>query len=157
MHKLNTCLFWTHKLVPMMFAIDMFSLTYNCTANNILLHVLRNIFSAKYLIRLFFSCLFHYFWKQYNTIQIFLFPIKEPFRAEQLTKNLIQWFVSTIIILQLMGHCACYIAYIRMQLLLYMSMVWLNIDLFVSSSNQCNQSIIIVLNSLLIVLPERAP
>ena len=24
-------------------------------------------------------------------IQIFLFPIKEPFRAEQLTKNLIQW------------------------------------------------------------------
>jgi hypothetical protein len=26
-----------------------------------------------------------------NTIQIFLFPIKEPFRAEQLTKNLIQW------------------------------------------------------------------
>ena len=25
-----------------------------------------------------------------NTIQIFLFPIKEPFRAEQLTKNLIQ-------------------------------------------------------------------
>ena len=26
-----------------------------------------------------------------------------------------------------------------------------------SSSNQCNQSIIIVLNSLLIVLPERAP
>ena len=28
MHKLNTCLFWTHKLVPMMFALDMFSLTY---------------------------------------------------------------------------------------------------------------------------------
>jgi hypothetical protein len=27
----------------------------------------------------------------YNTIQIFLFPIKEHFRAEQLTKNLIQW------------------------------------------------------------------
>jgi hypothetical protein len=27
---------------------------------------------------------------QYN-INIFLFPIKEPFRAEQLTKNLIQW------------------------------------------------------------------
>jgi hypothetical protein len=27
---------------------------------------------------------------QYNTIQIFLFPIKEPFRAEQLTTNLIQ-------------------------------------------------------------------
>jgi hypothetical protein len=26
-----------------------------------------------------------------NTIQIFLFPIKELFRAEQLTKNLIQW------------------------------------------------------------------
>ena len=26
-----------------------------------------------------------------------------------------------------------------------------------SSSNQCNQSIIIVLNALLIVLPERAP
>jgi hypothetical protein len=25
-----------------------------------------------------------------NTIQIFLFPIKEPFWAEQLTKNLIQ-------------------------------------------------------------------
>ena len=24
-------------------------------------------------------------------IQILLFPIKEPFRAEQLTKNLIQW------------------------------------------------------------------
>ena len=24
-------------------------------------------------------------------IQIFLFPIKEPFQAEQLTKNLIQW------------------------------------------------------------------
>jgi hypothetical protein len=24
-------------------------------------------------------------------IQIFLFPIKEPFRAKQLTKNLIQW------------------------------------------------------------------
>ena len=24
-------------------------------------------------------------------IQIFLFPIKKPFRAEQLTKNLIQW------------------------------------------------------------------
>ena len=27
---------------------------------------------------------------KYNTIQIFLFPIKEPFRAEQLTKNLIK-------------------------------------------------------------------
>ena len=26
-----------------------------------------------------------------NTIQIFLFPIKEPIRVEQLTKNLIQW------------------------------------------------------------------
>ena len=32
--------------------------------------------------------------QQYNTIQYntdILFPIKEPFRAEQLTKNLIQW------------------------------------------------------------------
>ena len=29
--------------------------------------------------------------QQYNTIQIFVFPIKEPFGAEQLTKNLIQW------------------------------------------------------------------
>jgi hypothetical protein len=43
-----------------------------------------------------------------------------------------------------------------------MSMVWLNFDLLLfhkilSSSNQCNQSIIIVLNSLLIVLPEMAP
>jgi hypothetical protein len=28
---------------------------------------------------------------QYNTIQIFLFPTEEPFRAEQLTTNLIQW------------------------------------------------------------------
>ena len=28
--------------------------------------------------------------QQYNTIQIFVFPIKEPFGAEQLTKNLIQ-------------------------------------------------------------------
>ena len=28
---------------------------------------------------------------KYNTIDIFLFPIKDPFRAEQLTKNLIQW------------------------------------------------------------------
>ena len=41
-----------------------------------------------------------------------------------------------------------------------MSMVWLNFDLLLfhkilSSSNQCNQSIIIVLNSLLIVLRER--
>jgi hypothetical protein len=27
----------------------------------------------------------------HSQVQIFLFPIKEPFRAEQLTKNLIQW------------------------------------------------------------------
>jgi hypothetical protein len=34
---------------------------------------------------------------------------------------------------------------------------WRMEDVMLSSSNQCNQSIIIVLNSLLIVLPERAP
>ena len=38
---------------------------------------------------------------------------------------------STIIILQLMGHCACYIAYIS-NATIAMSMVWLNCDLFVS-------------------------
>jgi hypothetical protein len=61
-----------------------------------------------------------------------------------------------------MGHCACYIAYIRMQLLLCQGIDLLlfdkNIYIYIlSSSNQCNQSIIIVLNSLLIVVPERAP
>jgi hypothetical protein len=61
-----------------------------------------------------------------------------------------------------MGHCACYIAYIRMQLLLCQGIDLLLFDnkkyiYILSSSNQCNQSIIIVLNSLLIILPERAP
>ena len=54
----------------------------------------------------------------------------------------------------------CLLYSIHSNVTITMSMVWLNFDLFhkmLSSSNQCNQSIIIVLNSLLIVLPERAP
>ena len=54
--------------------------------NDILLKTIKNnivAVYAMYFIRIYFSGT-----QQYNTD--ILFPIKEPFRAEQLTKNLIQ-------------------------------------------------------------------
>jgi hypothetical protein len=62
--------------------------------NDILLKTVKNNIVAC-LCNVFYTNLF--LWNttiQYNTIQYntdILFPIKEPFRAEQLTKNLIQW------------------------------------------------------------------
>ena len=62
-----------------------------------------------------------HYWKYY--------PITEPPPSSKETLDppltvhiyfyIIPLWSSTIIILQLMGHCACYIAYIRMQLLLF--------------------------------------
>ena len=60
--------------------------TGNCWISNETTSKWRNLFQVPH------RCLVeHDQSSRYNTIQIFLFPIKEPFRAEQLTKNLIQW------------------------------------------------------------------
>jgi hypothetical protein len=52
----------------------------------------KNIYeNGKWSVCSFCSVIRHTTCSHSNTIQIFLFPFKEPFRAEQLTKNLIQW------------------------------------------------------------------